>query len=707
MKRKNVIPPRSVVGKMGSSKILTILGSEWFAKFKAIRTPGRVVWCNMDLARTLGFAVPPSNRITPAFHKQLINALSYRAPAEDCAIDGRPTITLYADKYGGEGIGLGLGSGRAGFLPFGNLCLKGVGLTPLFLNDDPGDQAHSHGGVQLNHCLGEAVFGEVNQHLFSKGSTRILAIIDQDEFVVYRNKRRVAIALCVRSGTQLRPGHLLAKKVSRSSLLETFVKITKETKQLAMRNQATTGKTPDLQATMLRVIDDHARTTAEHFRWRMIHGAVTSSNMEMGGAPLDLTTRSTQPRTAPIYFREDYVSFFGHEHIDCATQLRFSYRALVKSIPQRQRGRLNAKSINFMAEMERAYAQHLQEQLLSATGLKTEVAKRIKKEHADLARRFTATLSSMCSLRNPGSVEMAKKLVSNVSVLDVFNLLREFPGEFFAAPNNKHTKFIRAALGPVFKGNRFHVHHKRLAVRKLIEQFDLVYRELMNTCKPYAKEYYGSSKNMRASITSRAAFENEPINLYRSQLYDDFEEAIGTYKSTGDADVLRAIVEAKLAASLRRVDALLAQGESRRLRDGGLEIEMRTINGVDYSIRVRNDLKQTRYLQVSIPVNRVPDSFETPLPGWPRITQRQVRLTRYRFTTDGWISSRVVGGRLEKDPNGRHLISFAVHSKLPRAGRLEGVFYLSKRADPYFGGRGATVNGYAFAIPDNQELANS
>jgi hypothetical protein len=706
MKKEDVSPLKSVGGKTQASRILTVLGSDWFAKFTAVRIPGNVVWCNFELARALGFDVPSSNCMTSRFHQQLVDALSYRALKSKEEVNGHKTVTLYADRYGGEGIGNGLGSARSAFLPFGNLYLKGVGLTPLFRPDDPEDIDHSHGGAQLNHCLGEAIFGEVDQHLLTHGSTRILAIIDQGKCVVHSDGRKVAIALGVRCGRQLRPGHLLSKQVRSRSLLEPFIKITKETRQLVMRKDAARGREiPDVKATMLRVIDDHARTTAEHFRWRMIHGAITSSNMEMGGASLDLTTRSAQPRTAPVYFREDYVSFFGHEHIDCAGQLRISYRALVKSIPRQQRPRLSAKSFDFIRVMEQSYDRHLQKQLLGATGLKAAVAERLRLEHSDLARRFTATVVAMCSLRNPGSVEMARQVVKHVSVLDVFNLLREFPREYFATANGKHTRVIRVLLKPVFKGTRFQVAKQRTKVSLLIAQFDRVYRELMQTCRVYAKDYYGRIADMQASITSRAAFENEPITLYRSKLYEDFEEAIKAYELTGDADVLQAIVETRVSASLRKVDALLAQGKFRLLSDGGLELEIQTISGINYSIRAWNDRQERRHLHVSVPVTRIRNCFESPSPGWPRLRRQQISSLRYCFTTDGWISSRVVSARIEKDAQGYLFISFDIISKLPLAGRLEGFFYLTESPELCLGDQAVRFNRYTFAIPDKQELA--
>lgn len=688
------------------SRAIEILGPDWLAQFAAVKTPGKVVWCNFELARALGFAVPRSNRITPHFHRQLINALSYRALPRKAMIEGRTTITLHADRYGGAGLGPALGAGRSGFLPYGNLYLKGVGHTPLFRHDDPDDLAHSHGGVQLNDCLCEAVFGEVNQHLFTQGSTRILAIIDQDENVVYPH-RTVPIALAVRSGMQLRPGHLLARKTRRGrSLLEIFSKITRETGQLVTRTDAATGTAlPDIRETMRRVVSDHARTTAEQFRWRMTHGALTASNMEMSGAMLDLTTQSAQPRTAPVCFALEDESFFGLEHIGCAQHLRQIYRALLKSIPLRQRGRLNAKSINLSVEMERAYDYHIQLQLLVATGLKSGLAARIRKEYPALSRRFKEVIMEMCELKNPGNVEMARRVVADVSVLDVFNLFREFPTNYFADPSANHSKDIRAALCPIFKGNRTRVAKNRTRVRALIRKFSSIYREVMNTAETWLKEYYGSKAKMRLSISSRAAFENKPIELYRTTLYKEFDDAIESYKSTGNADLIRQLVERKVSTSLRKVEALLVQGSCRRLSDGGSELEIQTIDGIDYSIRAWNDQKQRRCLQVSVAIERVGYYFTTPLPDQPRLTSRQIRSLRYQFTTDGWASTHIVGTNLEKDAAGRLVISANGISNLPVSGRLQGFFCVGETGNSSLTHDEANGSGYTFAVPDKQELA--
>lgn len=86
-------------GRVRPSPVLSVLGPKWFAEFTAVNISGNVIWCNFELARELGFDVPSSNRMTPQFHQQLIDALAYRVLARGEDAGARRTITLYADKY--------------------------------------------------------------------------------------------------------------------------------------------------------------------------------------------------------------------------------------------------------------------------------------------------------------------------------------------------------------------------------------------------------------------------------------------------------------------------------------------------------------------------------------------------------------------------------------------------------------------------------
>ncbi|HEU4434480.1 MAG TPA: hypothetical protein VFR51_13940 [Pyrinomonadaceae bacterium] len=572
---------------MLKSDVIKVLGAASFAEFPAIRCPGSVVWCNFDLARELGFNVSPSNRLTPELHEQLITSLSLRAvaPAE---INGHRIVTMYADKYGGDGVSPALGAGRAGFLADGNLYVKGLGFTPLFRHNDKDDFVHSHGGVHFEDCLSEAVFGEVNHNLFTLGSTRIVAIIDQGRHVTEPSGRQRHIALAVRVGPQLRPGHLLARRARGSQTpLEMFVQMARATGQIVSNGL------PDVSATMLRVIDDHAQAAAESFRWRMIHGALSPSNMDLSGAMLDLPTQSTQPRTAPI-FKLDYLnSTFGAEHKDRGYYLAEMYRRLLRATDPSTRERFNAKWVNVSSEMDRAYRKHLDVQLLCAAGLKPRIARQICADHPELARGFAEVLLEMAALKNQGSACVARRVVEDVAVLDIFNLLRWSPRDHFSG-RPCYLKRLR----PVYKGNRFQIARKKEKVNALARRFASAYRELMTMCAEH-----------RDSIIARAEFENEPIDaLYCSTLYEDLNRAIAKYKSTGNGEIIREAIDSRVARSLRSVDGLLAQGSSRRLPDGGLETQIRTIDGIRYSVRAWNNRRQTR--KVRQVINRSVIEFE-------------------------------------------------------------------------------------------------
>ena len=121
------------------------------------------------------------------------------------------------------------------------------------------------------------------------------------------------------------PGHLLARRARGSQApLEMFVQMASATQQLVINGF------PDVTATMLRVIDDH-HAAAETFRWRMIHGALSPSNMDLSGAMLDLPTQSTQPRTAPIFKLAYLHSTFGTEHKDRGYYLAEMYRRVLNA----------------------------------------------------------------------------------------------------------------------------------------------------------------------------------------------------------------------------------------------------------------------------------------------------------------------------------------------------------------------------------------
>lgn len=693
---------------MKPSKILAVLGADMFAEFDAVRVPGRVLWFNFELARSLGLGVPASAVMTPELHERLIEAFSCRVLRKGEEGDGRPTQRLYADRYGGDGVAPALGSARAGFLPYGDLFVKGVGHTPLFRHFDRNDFAHSHGGLNMWQAVAEAVFGEVNLNLFGESSSRILAVIDQDDDTIYPNGRRMPRAVAVRAGNQLRPAHAMARRVRGG--VEIFFNTVRATGQLVTRwDPAAARRVPDLRATLLRVIDDHARTAAAQARWRVSHCAISASNMQTDGGMLDLTTERANPRSAPLapahYGDRDSIPI--PDFSDRAGQLKMLYQTLLRRIPPARREALGAAPLDVRGEMDRAYLRHLRLQLLCAAGLKTGLAERVLTRHADLAGAFADVLIRLSELRNPAGVQASRLFHDGAAVADIFNLLMVYPRTYFAAPGADHTAAARRALRPVHKGNRFHVARRRARLDALASEFARVYDELMRACLAYAVEFYGGAREMRASFVARAEFENRPLDvLYRPDCLKEFAAAALSYRATRDDAAFRSAIDRRIAASLRSVDALLRQGDRHLLEDGGMELQARVVGGVRYCVRARDGERPRRGLRVGILAERTAGGYRTSLPLLPFLSAAQVRGLRLTCTTDNWATSSTLAARVERDERGQTLISFGDITPRALYGELRGHF---SGGAPVRARRPASVNcdcaSYVFAIPDRQELS--
>lgn len=127
----------------------------------------------------------------------------YELP-EEYGTDGR---IQYADRYGGNGVGRGGGSGRCA--TFGNLQIKGVGRTTLVTQD--ADPYHTSGTMMLREAAREAIFSKVFESLLPYGVVHSLAIVltggmfSNEMSGTDRQHRR---ALLLREFT-LRPAHYL------------------------------------------------------------------------------------------------------------------------------------------------------------------------------------------------------------------------------------------------------------------------------------------------------------------------------------------------------------------------------------------------------------------------------------------------------------------------------------------------------------------
>ena len=692
---------------LGKSKILDVFGAAQFAEFGAVNVPGKVVWVNFDLARQMGFDVPPGNKMTEAFHEQLIEALSFRALEDGEDPGDAKTVSMFADKYGGTNIGGNKGAGRAGFLPYGNLNIKGVGITPLAVAN-PNDFQHSHGGAPMREGLVEAMWGELNLNLFARGSTQILAVIDNGDYTEWPSGGREHRSLIVRAGTQFRPAHLLQGYDSgRANAGEAFVNATRETGELVTRKTESGEEVPDLQATMTNVVRSHARTAAEQLRWRILHGALSTSNMEINGAQLDLATETSQPRSAAIGIL-DFLGDggrYGGEHSMRANQLGRVFTGMLGSLDSATKQKWNGKRINADVTLRLAYTQELQVQLLCAAGMKESLARGIQEAQPNLVASYAETLGEMMKLRNAGETNTDKKVITDISVLDVFGMLSTLPKTYFDDPSGDLRPAIREGLAPIISGNEKRKARSQKAASRLIDTFAGQYGQVMAAATQLADGHYDDAAGMRRSLIQRAAFENQPMPLmYRSDLNDQLIGAISQYEKTGDTRVFTEAVDKTVAKSVRNVDGLLGQGNATRLGDGGVEMGARTIDGIDYSVRAWEDGRRRIHVELPVQGSEASGFTLATLDGSPHLWGDQIDKLSYRFSTDGWKTFQEVPAKIEDTDSGK-AITFDVPMLRSDVGQLEGTYHCTGRGDFWFKDGSSNFRGYTYAVPDNTELA--
>jgi hypothetical protein len=709
------------------SKIIELLGNR-MVPVKLVEVPGRILWVDFELARELGFSVPKDNRLTPELRKELLEALSFRVLQEGEDPAGRRIIDGCCDLYQGTGQKGHPGAARAAFLPVLNALIKGSLRTPIAAPLTTEKFAGRHGGAPAREGLLEAVWGLVSNNLFTHGGTRILAVIDVGDDTPWPSGWSEPRALCIRVGNQYRLAHLLATAAGEfqagdmARLLAMppeqgfqgaeftpglFVEMAREGGFLVEK-----GGEPDLHATMLEAIDRQALQSAEQFRFRVLHGAVSTSNTEWDGGPIDHGTTDTVSRTEPAKIGDHHPTGFGGEHLERASQLELTYREIQRwDRAAHPDGESTAdKTIDFQREMKTRYEAHMTVQMLCAAGLKLDVARAFAKAEPELTHRFSGCLRALGALSNVESVNVNHGPAPWASTVDIFNMLRELPNDYLANPGGDHCARIRELL--MVQG------WNTAPVDGLVGELNHLYSRIMiGSLQRYANVFYEGDAAMKRSIIARAQFENAPMTLLeRSALGARLDGAIREFReSWGQDDKLmletgsvREVVDKLVAASVRSVDRLLRQGTMQPLSHHGLELERRTIDGIDYAVRAWPDGRRRLHLSMPVvgdekrgyafPTLRV-NGIES-----PHVTPAQLKALTYKFTRDDWESWLEVKAELTTDEAGRTSVHFDIPAAPSEVGLLEGLFHCTAGGDFYWHDGMSNFRGYTFAVPDRHDL---
>ncbi len=467
---------------------------------------------------------------------------------------------------------------------------------------------------------------------------------------------------------------------------------------------ATRREVADLHTTLLRIIDAHALTAAQQIRWRLSHLNLSASNMRLDGGMLDLTTQRTHPRLPPVHPDHsllDSETATYPDYADRTGRLKTIYQVLRRSTLQGQSELANTGPISIQKEMDRCYRRHLQRQLLCAVGLRSKVADSVLQNDPRVVERFTDVIIEMARLRNPSRRRAHRWKILGVAVLDIFHLLQIYPVQYFANLQGAHGGVVRTALRPIYKGSAAQIRRKRAAVGRLVPEFCAAYHNLLQAVQSRAAEYYGTDDAMRNSIQSRASFENRPLPLlFRKRYCDDFDIAIASYRSSGKIDSVRDAIDNRISASLRNIDQLLRYGQSQILEDWALELQIRIVDGVRYSVRAQVDSRKRPALHIIAPLSLLPK----PPSHTSGEAQTSVAGLRYRFTTDEWKSSSESAVPLEIDQQTQCQIAHVTLSAPCQYGELQGYFCISARNGNKRGEDHSLPGRYAFALPDPIEL---
>ncbi len=268
-----------------------------YTEVKTLRLKNaKVLWFNFELAREMGVEIPKEG-LTPDFERKILDAFAYNAPHENIGLENFTNLskTFYADRYGGLGLGVNWGAGRAASA--GQFQIKGIGQTSLVGTGQSFD--HAHGGASIKESINEAIWGEVASRELPHGANRVLAIIDSGTFTHWKDGGKEARALIVRQDA-LRPAHFIdvlygrgEKNMTALDLMrvkESLEKLPELLPHSGNGNFAGLSKSEKLKQGFLKLAENWAEQFAAAYSRRILHGATSPSNIELGGRFLDYGT---------------------------------------------------------------------------------------------------------------------------------------------------------------------------------------------------------------------------------------------------------------------------------------------------------------------------------------------------------------------------------------------------------------------------------
>lgn len=196
-------------------------------------------------------------------------------------------ISMAAERYGGDAIGLNGGGGRCG--NFGGLQFKGVGANALVGKHT--NSEHSYGGLDARKAIVETIYTQVLGSVLPRGTVPIHALLFTGYASALAGKTKCWGAILVRD-ICVRPAHLMRSPsfvpVSGEDIPSDIWRIRSIYKNIGSDIESS----EHLGNIINRYIDSMANQFSFALAARLSHGTVSASNLTWDGRWLDLPVTS-------------------------------------------------------------------------------------------------------------------------------------------------------------------------------------------------------------------------------------------------------------------------------------------------------------------------------------------------------------------------------------------------------------------------------
>lgn len=306
-----------------------------FVPFKAKRLRNaRLLWVNHALLRDYG--VDTSSIELSELEPIMLEAFAYAIPAEgdDPALYCDEEKEFVGERYGAQTETANGGGVRCGLN--GRFQIKGIGKNPLAATNV--DHWHTYGGATLDEGVLEALWGEITHQELPFGGVRILALIATGK-VVESNYGRAdgiaepaASALMIRE-PNIRPAHYERSiyykphEATKALLVPDFMRVEDAIQRIELSLSQSLEE--PVGAGVKTLAERLARQLAAARAMRIVHGALTSSNVSIDGRYIDFGTITTLPDYGNRIIARGFPPFWN-DHIQILVMLRELYFYLSK-----------------------------------------------------------------------------------------------------------------------------------------------------------------------------------------------------------------------------------------------------------------------------------------------------------------------------------------------------------------------------------------